>query len=143
MMAFAAWRRRTTLTAAPHDSPRRLLRVGDPCTIDRGESATAAAGRALIGWWKGRMARWLGGCRACELLRILWTAGLCTRLVCLCLGAVCCFPGELAGREGAGVILALPSRRDVPRTSGRCRSRGPCRRGLRVSGAWCPRIPRT
>lgn len=86
-------------------------RVGDPCTIDRGESATAAAGMlAMIGWWKGRMARWLGGCRVCELLRILWTAGLCTRLVCLGLGAVWCFPGELAGgRPREGSWLCHPS----------------------------------
>lgn len=138
MMAFAAWRRRTTLTAAPRDSPRRWLRVGDPCTIDHGESATAAAGIArhdrMVEGEDGSVARWFGGCRACELLRILWPAGLCTRLACLGLGAVWCFPGE--GAEGSW--LCHPSLRDVPRTSGRCRSRGPSRRGLRgcgVSGA--------
>lgn len=93
---------------------------------------------AMIGWWKGRMARWLGGSVGVGPVSCCAFSGQrgCARGWCAwAWGPFGVFPGW----EGAeGSWLCHPSFRDVPRTSGRCGSRGPSRRGLRgcgVSGA--------
>lgn len=109
MMAFAAWRRRTTLTAAPHDSPRRLLRVGDPCTLDRGESATAAAGRALINGGRGG---WLGGSVGVGPVSCCAFSGQrgCARGWCALFGGRLLFSRRVGGEGGCGRDLgsAIP-----------------------------------